>query len=74
MDPKSLVESMSTRELRSAIQLAEADGGKGVHPSPRLLERLQEEWEERPLQDRLAAEAALHVDEAMDRGPGLGSG
>ena len=54
---------MSTVQLCSALRLAEAGDEAGTTPSPRLLRRLQDEWDERPLQDRVVASAALRAGE-----------
>lgn len=58
---KGVVESMSTADLYAALQLGRAalENDDPVHPSPRLLERMDSEWRQRPVTDRIAAEAAF---------------
>lgn len=58
---KEVVASMSTAELFAAIQLGHEalDNDDPIHPSPRLLERMDREWLQRPTSDRVAAEAAF---------------
>jgi hypothetical protein len=53
----SIVESMSTADLCVALRSADAEGI--AKPSPRLMERMQEEWDDRPALDRVAAEAQI---------------
>lgn len=54
----AIVESMSTAELCSALRGAEGDElARG--PSPRLVERMEQEWRDRPARDRIQAEALL---------------
>jgi hypothetical protein len=61
--------SMSTLDLYANLRLAmEGDGDfQGVVPTARLLDQMESEWRERPLQDRLVAEARM--DAILHEGP-----
>jgi hypothetical protein len=60
---KGVIGSMSTLELLAAIEMGRSalENTEPVHPSPRLLQRMDHEWQERPLADRLAAEASFNA-------------
>ena len=57
----SMVESMSTAQLCSALRSADSPAGtpSAVRPSRDLLAKMVKEWDERPTADRVAAEALL---------------
>lgn len=56
---ESIVASMSTAELCSALRGVDAAEERRHGPSPELVARMAEEWNDRPARDRIAAEAML---------------
>lgn len=55
--------SMSTLELYANLRLAQAGDGdfQGLVPTERLLHRMEAELRDRPLQDRVVAEARVEA-------------
>ena len=71
--PNERVAAMSTLELCASLH-----GARSVAPEddvvpigPRLLLRMEREWDDRPVRDRVAAEAALRA--RADANGGMGA-
>lgn len=56
--PSAALAAMSTLELLANLESCR-EGSDIVRPSPRMLARMEVEWLERPLEDRIAAERSF---------------